>query len=621
MQGVKFDSKKTALSELLDDLDSGKLQLPDFQRGWVWDDDRIRSLLASLSVSFPIGAFTTLKTGGKAQFLPRPIKGSPPQIEEPDALLLDGQQRLTSLYQALRTEEPVSTKGSSGKLIKRHYYIDMKRALNDATERDAWIVSVPEDRLVRRLRDIELDVSTPELEYKHGLFPVNRVFTRSEWRNGYNEYWNYRKEKVQMFDRFELEVLKYFEHYHLPVIELHKDTSKEAVCLVFEKINTGGVTLTVFELVTAAFAAEGYRLRDDWDERKQRLKASHPVLGDLQSDEFLQVVTLLHTMSRRAERSVGCRRADILSLSVADYEQFAHDKEHGDAKYGKAERGFELAAQFLHGEKIFKGANVPYRSQIVPLAAILAELGVEAESIEAKAKLRRWFWNGVLGEAYGGSTETTFARDLPEVTDWIRGARSEEPSTIRDANFQASRLRTLRTRNSAAYKGIHALLMRDGCIDFLNGEPVEHATFFDHNIDIHHIFPRAWCENAGIAAADFNAIINKTALSARTNRRLGGRAPSAYLGTVRREAGSDDEEGAGADERVREILDSHRIDEQLLAADDFWSFYRNRAARLLEMISEAMGKNVTMDDTDFAPEADVEEYDDGPVDYSAEAAS
>lgn len=603
MLGAKFDSTKTALRDLLGDLDSGKVQLPDFQRGWIWDDDRISSLLASISVSFPVGAITTLETGGKAQFLPRPIEGSTPWVQSPDALLLDGQQRLTSLYQALITKEAVSTKSSSGKLIARHYYIDMERSLSDDVDRDEWIVSVPEDRLVKRLRDVVLDVSTPEREYELGLFPVNQVFAASDWRNGYNEYWEYKREKIKLFDQFEQAVLKQFERYHLPVIELDKDTSKEAVCLVFEKINTGGVTLTVFELVTAAFAADRFQLRDDWHERERRLETTYGVLGDLRSDEFLQVVTLLQTMSQRASRGVGCRRADILNLSVEDYQRFAP----------KAETGFELAAQFLHGEKIFKSGDVPYRSQIVPLAAILAELSTEAESITAKGMLRRWYWNGVFGEAYGGSTETIFSRDVPEVTDWIRGAKDEEPSTIRSANFQASRLRTLRTRNSAAYKGIHALLMRDGCMDFLNGERVEDATFFDHSIDIHHIFPRAWCVKAEIAAKDFNAIVNKTALSARTNRRLGGRAPSAYLGTVQREARSD--------ERVEQILESHRIDKQMLAADDFWGFYRTRAASLLEMISGAMGKDATMDDADFAPEADIEEYDDGPVDYASEAES
>lgn len=56
MIGANFTSTKTPLQELLGQADNGKLQLPDFQRGWVWDDDRIRSLLASVSVSFPIGA-------------------------------------------------------------------------------------------------------------------------------------------------------------------------------------------------------------------------------------------------------------------------------------------------------------------------------------------------------------------------------------------------------------------------------------------------------------------------------------------------------------------------------------------------------------------------------------
>lgn len=146
MVGAKFDSKKVALSDLLKDLDSGEMQLPDFQRGWVWDDDRICSLLASVSVSFPIGAITTLQTGGEARFLPRPIEGSAPSNAEPEALLLDGQQRLTSLYQTLLSKEPVGTKTSTGKRVRRYYYIDMKLALSETADRDDWIISVPEDR-------------------------------------------------------------------------------------------------------------------------------------------------------------------------------------------------------------------------------------------------------------------------------------------------------------------------------------------------------------------------------------------------------------------------------------------------------------------------------------------
>ena len=88
------------------------------------------------------------------------------------------------------------------------------------------------------------------------------------------------------------------------------------------------------------------------------------------------------------------------------------------------------------------------------------------------------------------------ARDLPEVTGWVRDQSADEPTTIRDANFQASRLLTLRTRNSAAYKGVHALLMRDGSRDFRTGEPIEAQTFFDDSIDIHHVFPPGLVQEA-----------------------------------------------------------------------------------------------------------------------------
>jgi uncharacterized protein with ParB-like and HNH nuclease domain len=78
MIGATFDSTKTPLQEILARADKGSLQLPDFQRGWVWDDERIRSLVASVSVSFPIGAVMLLETGGQhVRFKPRPLSGTP----------------------------------------------------------------------------------------------------------------------------------------------------------------------------------------------------------------------------------------------------------------------------------------------------------------------------------------------------------------------------------------------------------------------------------------------------------------------------------------------------------------------------------------------------------------
>ena len=179
------------------------------------------------------------------------------------------------------------------------------------------------------------------------------------------------------------------------------------------------------------------------------------------------------------------------------------------------------------------------------------------------------------------------------------------------AGRQASRLLSLRTRNSAAYKGIYALLMRDGCRDFRTGEPIEAQTFFDDKIDIHHIFPEKWCKEANIDPARYNSVINKTAISARTNRQIGGKAPSRYLPAIEKVAGLDPE-------RMDAILRSHCITPAALRADRFWEFYATRAEALLQRIENATGKTISREPNLFRPGALVEPYDEGPEEWDAE---
>src|SRR5277367_3455011 len=111
MAGSTFQTNPFDLNKMLEDCHSGVTQLPDFQRSWVWDEDRIRSLIASISRAFPVGALMTLNTGGEVNFKPRPIEGAPDEAKKvaPQALLLDGQQRMTSLYQVTIRRKVVET--------------------------------------------------------------------------------------------------------------------------------------------------------------------------------------------------------------------------------------------------------------------------------------------------------------------------------------------------------------------------------------------------------------------------------------------------------------------------------------------------------------------------------
>ncbi len=137
MISASLDSTKIPPQELLAHPAKGSLQPPDFQRGWVLDDERIRSLLAS--VSFPIGGVMLLQTGGEhVRFRPRPLAGTHLRLREisPETVILDGQQRLTSLYQALMSTSAVETKDAKSKPIRRWYYRDMKKAVANDDDRE-----------------------------------------------------------------------------------------------------------------------------------------------------------------------------------------------------------------------------------------------------------------------------------------------------------------------------------------------------------------------------------------------------------------------------------------------------------------------------------------------------
>jgi hypothetical protein len=116
---------------------------------------------------------------------------------------------------------------------------------------------------------------------------------------------------------------------------------------------------------------------------------------------------------------ISCKRKDILALTLKEYRKWA------DA----AVDGFEKAAKFLFSQKIFAGRDLPYRTQVVPLASILAAIPKEQNTDSAKKKLARWFWSGVFGELYGGAIESRFAKDLPEVLAWVDGG--SEPDTVK----------------------------------------------------------------------------------------------------------------------------------------------------------------------------------------------
>lgn len=598
---ISPSSLDTNLSQLLDEVNSGKTQLPEFQRDWTWDDNRIRGIIASLSQGYPMGAIMRLQYGNPdIKFKYRTIKGVGQRDLTPDFLVLDGQQRLTSIYQATYSQNPVATKTDKGKEIERYYYLSMEKCMDENEDRYDAVLPVPADRKIKENfdRDVKLDLSDRQKEYEHKMFPVNIVFdsnTLMKWQFGYMMYYTGQADALKLLENFQSEVINTIVSYKLPVITLDKTTPREAVCKVFENVNTGGVPLTVFELVTATYATQEFDLRKDWQDCKKQIRGINDtlrtdLLDGIDETTFLTTVALYTSYIDKQAGKVGtvsCKKKDVLNLS---YESYIANRD-------QVLNGYRIARDFLlKYQYVFRQRDLPYTTQLIPLAAICAFLGKskcnEANTISV---LSKWYWCGILGEMYGGANETRYANDIEDVVDEVFG-RPNPARTVNSAFFASTRLLTLQTRLSAAYKGIMALLYKEKCRDFMNDTTIDIVNSMLESPDIHHIFPEAYCVKQGIKRQRYNSIVNKTPILPATNRSIGGNAPSEYTKTILKKVNGLSEA------ELKDRIESHCVDYDALVRDDFDSYFVDRAKKLLGLIEKAMGKPVSDRDAEITIE-------------------
>lgn len=581
-----ISSKDEYISDIMKSIDDGLTQLPDFQRGWVWEDNRIRALIASITNGYPIGAAMFLQTGGEdVHFKCRLFEGVDPskQSVEPTRLVLDGQQRNTSIYRSMFSKKPVETVDMKKKPIKRFYYLHIPTCLDTLTDRIDAVISVPEDCIIRENigRDIKLDLSTREKEYEQHYFPINIVFDPTElmsWSYGYFAFHN--NQTQQQWMKFFNDIITPITKYQIPVIHVGNDVPKEAVCQVFENVNQGGVSLTVFELVTATFAADNFELRKDWESiwntLKQWRQVYHKKIVSFTGTDFITAITLLASYEnfKATGKAVSCKKRDVLRLTYADYAQYRD----------RMIKGVMEAVKFLSEQRIFTAIDIPYTSQMIPLSVAFAVNPNLWFDVANKKKLEQWYWCGVFGELYGGANETRYVQDIQGLMAWVADDTAI-PDTVARSNFHASRLQQLYTRNSAAYKGVMALILKAKALDFIKGSEMDFAAYVDEATDIHHIFPQNYCEKQHIDRALWNTVINKTPIYARTNRIIGGVAPSKYISNIERNHHVDSQ-------LLDSYLASHQIDVDAIRADDFDTYFSKRRDALLDLIEAATGKPV-----------------------------
>lgn len=581
-----FTTPSYSLKDLFSRAEKGELQLPDFQREYLWDVDRIRTLVTSVLRGYPVGALLALDTRNTQQrFKPRPLEGVEASGVSPGLLLLDGQQRLTSLYQAFTHSGEVRTVDYLGRPIRRRFLVDVRAAVAAETMPVEALFAVDDSGRVRSHFGPSVDepLDAREAYIRHGVIPVSMLL----WKCG-NELLVDMAAHAQddtlrdAVKRFINQVMRGLPAYDVPVIRVDRDTTQAGVGQIFAFANSAGVQMDVFELLTAVYAAEdpGFALADDWGGIEAQLRA-HPVLDSVGRVEFLRALSLL--LTSRQGPALG-HRGDILNITLEEYR--AHGPEMA--------AGFLAAAEFLEQRRVVAADQVPYPAQLIPLAVILARLAEQPDALAADGaadRLNRWFWCGVFGELYGAHAPTIrIGLDVTEVTPWVRGDTQDLPRTVADARFHESRLRSAGP-SSGVYRGLYSLLMARGARDWRTAEPFTADTVAELQPRFRQVFPRQFLAMTGALDADpelADSVLNRTPMGRRTDVVIEHNEPKRYLPRLQSKSLLEDDE-------FDAVLAGHEMNPELLLASDWEGFVADRRERFVGMIEYAMDRQAVRD--------------------------
>jgi hypothetical protein len=549
-----FQTNPISLRHLLSEIHERELALPDFQRDFVWDPRATEGLIESISRSFPAGSLLFMPWRENT-FTPRQIQGAPPlDGATPQKLILDGQQRLSSLYQACYG------------VGEYRYYVDFKPLLADDDVEEA---------VFYRHRNWTKKYSGIEQQAELLVLPLGVLFGGDGFHAWLERVTNHLKMEPERLlelraairEAYERSV-KPIEDYRFPVVELAPSTSLEAVCSIFETLNRTGIRLSVFDLLAARFYAKGIDLRRKWEATVAR----HPIISEFGIDRYY----VLQSIALRAKGSV--KRSDVLELSVEEVEQ------HWDS----VTEGYRAALEMLRDEcGVVTGKWLPYGYLLVPMAAIwdqAIEIGGPTSAVN-RTHLQRWFWCSGISASYDRAANTQATKDYAELRRWIGGG--DKPATVVDFSFPAQRLREVTPKQQAVYKALMAMVMRTKAKDFHRGQELTPASIASRQVDDHHIFPRAYLNppdrDPAYPQQLVDCILNRTLIDAESNRRIGKRPPDEYMVDIRTEL---EPVAAGAFEAV---LDSHLLpggpDSPLMKAD-FHAFLDWREKRLAAEIAK-----------------------------------
>lgn len=548
------DTNPRALKELLGQVHSNESVLPDFQRDFVWDPNATQELIVSIASNYPAGSLLRVRNTHNL-FACREFQGASPLGNRRSTyLVLDGQQRLTSLYQAFYG------------VGDHRYYLNLRKLL-DGNDFEECIFHLRAN--VKKAKHYE----------NRGAQASELILPLGVLKGGAGDFGRWSREVARSVqaegERNKLEDalsdiderwIRTIDDYHFPVVTLSDETNAEAICTIFETLNRTGVKLSPFELLTARFYPKGVNLRQLWSAAKD----AHPVIADFEIDPYyaLQVVSLI------ARSAPSCKRKDVLDLKASAIENL----------WEQAIRGLAKGLEMLRDDcGVIVPHWLPYNTIVIPLAAVMAKVSgvVGPEAGAHRDKVRRWFWCSVFGQTYENAPNSQSAKDVIELLEWLDGG--EEPETVSSFRFDPRALRDTTPRQRAVYRGTIALVLSRSPRDFHNGAKLTGDLIIEHNVDDHHVFPNAHLGRAGVPNKLRDCVLNRTLIDRKTNIRISDHAPAEYLKDI---------EAAMGNTKLVQLLESHLLpagSDSPLWRNDFEAFLDERQEALWGEIKSVTG--------------------------------
>lgn len=478
-------SEPLALRKVIERINDGAIRIPGFQRKFVWEPVRAALLMDSIYKGYPFGSVLLWRTRNELK-TEKTVGGfelPPPEKDYPIDYVLDGQQRLTSIFATFQTNLPAPVEDPE---VWLPIYYDFT-AKEDA-----------QDSRFLALKEGEVD---PEKHFPLRTFFDPVAFSRAV--NGLREERNVEIVGVQ----------EKFKEALIPA-ETFETEDRTRVAIVFERVNRMGVELDMFELLTAWTWSEEFDLQNRFSDLSEEF--SDFGFEDVGSDNDLMLRCCAAILKGDPAPSA---MIDINGADVRD-------------KFDSVETALRLAIDFLRKNLQVRHVKfLPYSAQLIPLAAYFAHDQAKSVSSEDTEMLLRWFWRSTFAHRYSGNPARNIKHDVEQAT----ALRKKEPSTLDritatvDASFFLENTFNART---VATKAMILLLANNNPRTFLSGQAVDLDEVLSepNRKEYHHCMPRAWMRDnrAEVPESVVNSLSNFAIIARAENREIKAKAPSEY---------------------------------------------------------------------------------------------